>query len=82
MTVDIKFYFFGDSATKVGDVALFKIEPEDLHEEYRSSHPMANMALHSNDTQESGKPCNVSGWGHTTEGSHQAPQILQVTLNN
>ncbi len=38
----VSFFYSG---TKVGDVALFEIVPEDVREEYRASHPTSYMSL-------------------------------------
>ncbi len=74
-SIDLLFYFSGN---KEGDVALFKVAPEELNEEYRDGHPMMDMKLASGAFDVTGRMCNVSGWGHTQEGSHQAPHVLQV----
>ena len=66
------------SGTKVGDVALFKIEPEEVFEEFRENHQMSDMSLSPKDFDPTGLACVVSGWGHTREGSNQAPHVLQV----
>jgi hypothetical protein len=74
-SIDLLFYYSGN---KEGDVALFKVAPEELNEEYRDGHPMMDMKLASGAFDVTGRMCNVSGWGHTQEGSHQAPHVLQV----
>ena len=67
-----------NSSTKVGDVALFKIEPEDDEEAYRDTHPISKMDLIPDGVDVTGKNCDVSGWGRLTEGG-QTPRMLQVT---
>lgn len=67
-----------DNHKKTGDLALMKIEPMELHENARTTHPMSNMDLNPHDFDPTGLFCNVSGWGHLQAGSAGAPRDLQV----
>lgn len=67
-----------DDTTKIGDVALLLIEPEEAHDAHRDTHPITAMNLPPKGANFAGKTCVVSGWGHLQAGSHPGPKRLQV----
>lgn len=67
------------SKTKIGDIALLQLEPNDKMQSRLADHPAVPIEMAPKDFDPTGLKCVVSGWGHEKSRGGSVPDILRKT---